>query len=263
VNRKILVATVVVAVLAGILIYNSDAMREARFIKSLVARNIETRGGMEAWENVAALRLSGQMDLGQEMIVPYVLEQKRPDKMCFEFEFDGDTARQCTNRDGGWKIAPFLGREGPEPMTESEYREAADSADPYGLLYNYAGRGTSISLAGREMVDGREAYKLELELARGVTRWLYLDVESALELRMETLRAVTGQPRLATTVYSDWREVEGLLIPHRQDTRTEGNPESHFITVESVVVNPMLDDSRFRMPASLNASTGQLLSNAS
>ena len=137
-SRKSIAVALALVLVAAFLVYNSDAMKEARFIKTLVARNIEARGGAEAWENVSSLRLSGQMDLGQEMVVPYVLEQKRPDKMCLEFVFDGETAVQCADGKTGWKLLPYLGRTAAESMTEAEYREAADSAEPYGLLYNYA-----------------------------------------------------------------------------------------------------------------------------
>ena len=60
---------------------------------------------------------------------------------------------------------------------------------------------------------------------------------------------VGGRERRVETFYHDWQETEGLLIPRRQETRTEGNNESHFLTVETVRVNPPLDDSRFAMPA--------------
>ena len=77
-SRKIIVVGLALVLAAGLLIYNSDTMKQARFVDSLVARNIEARGGAEAWDAVSSLRLTGQMDLGQDMVVPYVLEQKRP-----------------------------------------------------------------------------------------------------------------------------------------------------------------------------------------
>jgi hypothetical protein len=248
-SRKTVVVAVALALIAGTLIYNSPALKEARFINALVARNIDARGGAGAWEKVSSMRVTGEMDLGQEMVVPYVLEQKRPDKMCFQFEFDGEIATQCTHGDGGWKITPFLGRNTAEPMTEAELREMADSAEPYGLLYNYAERGSDVEYVGQEQVDGRDTHKLKVTLSRGGVRWLYLDAETALEVKMETTRIVTGRERRVATDYSDWREVDGLLIAHRQDTRTEGDEEAHFLTVERVTVNPPLDDDRFRRPA--------------
>ena len=262
-SKKVIAAALAFSVLATILVYNSDAMKEARLVKSLVARNIEARGGESAWDKVSSLRLSGQMDLGQDVVVPYVLEQKRPDKMCFEFIFQEETSTQCANGNGGWKVAPFLGREGAEAMTELEYQETADSTDPYGLLYDYAARGSEIDLLGQDTLDGRNTYKLQVTLPKGGVRWLYLDEETALEIKLEAIRIVAGRERLVKTYYHDWESTDGLLIARRQETLTDGDSQSHFLTVDSVVVNPVLDDERFEMPVSRSASQGGSSSNSS
>jgi hypothetical protein len=246
---KIIALSLIVAVVGSVLVYNSGPMKNARFVKALVARNIDARGGAEIWEKVSTMKVSGRMDLGQELSVPYVLEQKRPDKMCFSFEFDKQTATQCIDGDHGWKIAPFRGRNFAEPMTKEELREMADSTDPYGLLYNYASRGIDIDLVGHVKVGDRDAIKLKLTMDKGAVRWLYLDAETALELKMETMRTIARRPKLAETVYSEWKKTYGLLIAHRQETKTEGDPKPHFLTVESVSVNHMIADARFAMPA--------------
>jgi len=255
-SKKVMVIALAFVLAAGLLVYNSDAMKEARFVKSLVARNIDARGGAEAWEAVSSMRLTGQMDLGQEMVVPYVLEQKRPDKTCFEFVFDGETAVQCADGKTGWKLLPYLGRPTPERMTDAELRETADSAEPYGLLYNYAARGSDVEFVGQESLDGRDAFKLKVTLSRGAVRWLYLDTETALEVKLETMRTISGRERLVETSYDNWQETDGLLISRWQETLTIGDTESHFLTVDSVTVNPPLEDSRFRMPVASNAANG-------
>ena len=239
----------ILSVTGVLLIYNFSGLKEARIVNDLVERNIVARGGLQAWEKVTALRLTGHMDLGQDMSVPYVLDQKRPGKMCLEFVFNEQTAVQCSDGHSGWKIVPFRGRNTPQPMTKVEFRETADSADLYGLLYNYADRGTDIELVGHEMIEGRDAVKLKLTLEKGGVRWLFLDAETALEIKAQALRRVAGRERLVETLYSDWQKQDGVLIARRQETTTEGDPKSHFLTVESVTINPAIEDSRFTMPA--------------
>jgi hypothetical protein len=233
--------------------YFSPANREARLIDELVARNLAARGGAEAWQKVSSLRLGGLMDVGQEMYLPYLLEQKRPGKMCLEFTFDDQVSVQCTDGQAGWKIAPFRGSTAPAAMTDKELRETADATDLYGLLYNHAARGIRLELAGHEPIDGRDTYKLKVTLPQGAVRWLYLDAETALEVKFETVRNIAGHERRVETVYRDWKPVEGLLISRRQDTLTEGDKASHFITVDKVEVNPPLDDARFAMPTTAEA----------
>lgn len=221
----------------------------AQTVDELVARNVAARGGEKAWKAVSSLRLTGRMDVGKGTTVPYVLEQKRPGKMRLEFVFDGKTAVEATDGKAGWKLRPFLNRTLPEPMNGKELREAADSADLYGLLFDYAARGHAVEILGREPVEGRDAHKLKVTLPGGSVRWVYLDAESGLEVKVEALRTLRGKDRRVETFFRDWKAEEGLLIPRRQETRTEGEKKFHLLTVEKVAVNPPIDDSRFAMPA--------------
>ena len=248
-SRKTIVVALVAALAAGLLIYNSGTLRDARLVDSLVARNVEARGGAEAWAAVDSLRISGQMDLGQGMHVPYTIEQKRPGKMCVEFVFNNETATQCVDGENGWKRLPFRGSNMPEMMTELELREMADAAEIDGLLISAADRGDKIEFVSKEEVGDRSAVKLKVIMPRGAVRWIYIDEETGLDIKLESMRVRAGRQRLVETYYYDWQETDGLLIPRRQETLTEGDDEFHFMTVDRVPGNPKLDDSRFAVPA--------------
>ncbi len=247
-SRKTIVVGLVVVLAAGFLIYNSTIMKDARIVDSLVARNVEARGGEQAWAAVNSLRISGQMDLGQGMHVPYVIEQKRPGKMCVEYVFNEQTATQCVDGENGWKRLPFRGSNMPEMMTELELREMADAAEIDGLLISSAERGYEIEFVGKEAVGDRSAIKLQITMPRGAVRWIYIDEETGLDIKLESRRVRAGRQRLVETYYYEWQETDGLLIPRRQETLTEGDDKFHFLTVDSVQGNPTLDDSRFAVP---------------
>jgi hypothetical protein len=218
-------------------------------VDALVEKNIQARGGADAWRAVSTLRLEGRMDLGQGLNVPYVLEQKRPDKMCLDFVFANQKAVQCVDGKAGWQILPFRGQEKPAPMRDPELTEMRDTASIDGLLFDSDERGYRIKLVGHEMIDGRDTKKLEVRLPGGSTRWVYLDTETGLETKLVTTRKLRGKDLLVETVYSDWQDTAGLLIPRRQETLTEGDAESHFLTVDRVMVNPPIADARFAMPS--------------
>jgi len=255
-SKKVVVVGVVLAIAAAWLIYNSDAMKASRLVKATIARNVEARGGADAWEAIESLRLAGQMDLGQGMHVPYVLEQKRPGKMCIEFEFDDMTSTQCVDGNTGWKRLPFRGRNIPEPMTDAELRDMADGTEIGGLLFNVRQRGLDVRFAGEASVHGRPATKLEVTLPSGAKRWVYVDEETGLDVKLDTRSVIRGQQRLVETFYYDWEESDGIVIPRRQETFMEGAGESRFLTVDKVEGNPELADSRFTIPAlALEASS--------
>jgi len=183
--------------------------------------------------------------------VPYVLEQKRPGKMRLEFEFDGEVAVQTYDGKAGWKLTPFLGRRNPDPMAASELREAAGSSDPRGLLIDHSVRGHKVELLGREQVGGRDAFKLKVTLPEGAVRWVYLDAETALEVKQEMRRRLGRRERLVETYFYDWQTTQGVLIARRQETRTEGRKNTLPFVVQTLRVNVPIADERFGRPAAL------------
>lgn len=259
-KTKYISVALTISVLVTFLILNSIyhfTGGHGKFIDALIERNISARGGATVWRDVSSLRLSGQMDLGKGLHVPYVIEQKRPGKMCLEFIFNKEKATQCINGKTGWKILPFRGRNVAEAMTDSELKEMVDMAGIDGLLFDSDKRGHKITLAGKEQIEGRNVLKLQVILPEDAMRWVYIDEESALEIKLEMTRILRGEERIVETQYSDWRKIDGLLIPHRQETRTEGNTKSNFVTVDSVRVNPPINDSRFTMPVKKLQSDGK------
>lgn len=213
-----------------------------------VARRNEAARGGDAWQDVSTLRLTGRMDVGQGMLVPYVLEQKRPDKMRLEFVFDGQTAIQATTGDRGWKVAPFRGQAAPTPMTEDELREVADFASPGGILVDRKSRGATVRLVGQDTVRGRPADELRVTFPGGAERTVWVDAQTGLEAKVESTRVVAKRERKVETLFDEWQATDGLLVARKQETRTEGDPQSHVLTVESVTVNPPIDDARFERP---------------
>ncbi len=217
-------------------------------IDDLIDRNVAAKGGEQAWRNISSLQLSGMMDLGQGLSVPYSIDQKRPLKMCLEYKFNDRRVVQCVDGDSGWQFLPFLGRNLPEAMTAEEASKMADTASIDGLLFNAYERGFEIEWLGKEDVDGRPADKLKVTMTGGTVRWIYLDEETGLETKLEYTRIIRGKERLVETVYSNWRAEGGLLFPGRQETTTVGDTESQFVTVDKVVINPGIEDTRFEMP---------------
>ncbi len=53
----------------------------------------------------------------EEVYLPFLMELKRPRKMRFELQFNGQTAVQVFDGTNGWKLRPFLNRHVVEPYT--------------------------------------------------------------------------------------------------------------------------------------------------
>jgi hypothetical protein len=51
------------------------------------------------------------------------------------------------------------------------------------------------------------------------------------------------------TTFGDYRSVGGLVFPHTIEMGTSARPERLQIVVETIEVNPSIDDARFKVPA--------------
>ena len=249
-NKKMWIAVAGLAVAVGVGALLFPTLRDMYVINQLVSKNVEARGGADAWSGVESLRYEGTMEIGQGLQVPYVLDQKRPGKMCLEYEFDEHTVAQCSDGERGWKRVPFKGKLDPQPMTDDEVRMASDGADPRGLLFDHRSRGHAVSVGPAQQLDGQDVNVLKVTLPSGSEREVYLDPASGLELMVVASRTVAKKERRVETRFSDWKMVNGLLIPHKQVTQTVGDDEAHALMVKSVDVNPPVDDARFEMPSS-------------
>lgn len=248
-NKKLLSGIIIMLALAALYFsYFEDVGGYGKQIDALIAKNVAAKGGEDAWRQVSSLQLSGRMSLGQGVSVPYMIDQKRPLKMCMEYEFNERRVVQCVDGDSGWQFTPYLGRNLPEQLPAEEAHRIADTASIDGMLLNAYQRGFKIEWQGKENVNGRPADKLMVSMPGGTVRWIYLDEETGLEAKVEYTRVIRGKEHLVESLYSDWKAEAGLLFPGRTDTRMVGTSESQFVTVDKIVVNPIIEDKRFVMP---------------
>ncbi len=220
--------------------------------EQIVARNVEARGGLEAWRAVKTLRVSGEMDAGgtSDAKLPFVLSMKRPHKSRLEITFAGKNAIQVYDGTHGWKLRPFLSRDDVDPFTPAEARSAASTAELDGPLVDHAQKGTRVALAGTEKVEGKQSYKLKLTLKGGEERFVWVNAKTFLEAKISgEPRKLDGRPHDVAIYYRDYRKVSGLEVPYLMETAVQGVKQTHKMTLKAVAVNPPLEDALFAKPS--------------
>ena len=220
----------------------------AQTVDEIVARHIEARGGLERIEAVRSIRMTGRANAGPGRDALVLREIKRPGRIRTEFTVQGMTGVYAFDGESGWEVSPFLGRMDPEPMSPRSARQAREQADIAGPLVDWRAKGHRVTLVGRETVDGREAYRLEVTLAGGTVRHDAIDAESFLLVKTESTRIVRGRERSIVTSFGDYKEVEGLLFAHAIVASAGDTARRLSVVVETVELNPTLDEARFRMP---------------
>jgi len=136
----------------------------------------------------------------------------------------------------------------PEPMSAEDLKDMEEQADLDGSLVDWKAKGHTVELMGKEKVEGSDAYKLKLTLKNGDTRYVYIDVDSYLELKTDAKRTIRGSEVETESVASDYKEVGGLILPHTITQGPKGSPQKQTITVDKIELDVPLDDARFKMP---------------
>lgn len=235
--------------------------------QQVVDRYVAARGGASAWKSVQGMQLKGKMGAGattyeavtekrtlerkerEEMMLPFVMESRRPNKSRLELTFNGHTAVQVYDGTSGYKYRPYLGKEDWEPYSADELKQAALEPGIDGLLIDYAARGSRVESAGTDMVEGQPAYRLKVTDKHGQVRRAWIDAKSFLEVKEDGApRKLDGKMHAVAVYLRDYKAEQGLMIPHLIETAVQGVPKTEKIVVDSVVVNPQLDESRFTKP---------------
>ncbi len=224
----------------------------AQTVDDVVRRHVEARGGAARLRAVESLRLSGTMELG-DVKAPFALELARPSRMRTEFVVNGQTGVRAFDGQTAWEQLPLPG-EPPRPMTPEDAAEARAQADvDMSPLVDYAAKGFTVVLEGRDRLPGGEAWKLVVRGRDGPPRALYLDTRSHLVVQTVDTRQVEGQAVEMVTEISDYRPFAGLglVFPHRIEVGPRGRRERQRLVIERVEVNPKLDAARFAPPAGM------------
>ena len=81
-----------------------------------------------------------------------------------------------------------------------------------------------------------------------MVRHIWVDAATGQVVRTESTRKLRGHEMTFETVYGDYREAGGVRFARSIETGVRGRPRRMRIVVDSVEMNPTLDDSRFALP---------------
>jgi outer membrane lipoprotein-sorting protein len=221
----------------------------AQTIDEIIAKSMAARGGEAKLRAVKSLRFTGQIEVAPGMTAPMTMVLKRPGMVRMEFIVQGMTGIQAYDGKAGWSVMPFQGKKDAEPMAADDVKNMEDQADFDGALMDYKAKGNTVEYLGKDKVEGSEAYKLKVTKKNGIVETSFIDADSGLEVKAITKTIVRGNETEIETTSSDFRNVQGLILPFAIETGQVGSPQKQKITVEKVEINPDLSDGQFHMPA--------------
>lgn len=238
-------------VLMSLGISSSSAQELKQFtVDSLVAKNIEAKGGIEALRAVKSLRFTGRMLVNQGQIeFTFAQTKKRPGQVRTEVALQGMTSVQAYDGSEGWKISPFGGRKDPEKMSADDAKSLIEDAEIDGLLVDWEAKGSTVEYLGPEDIDGTLAHKLKVVRKNGDVSYVYLDPDYFLEIRILTQRIEQGAQVEVETDLGDYEKVAGVFFPFSIDAGSRGSSDKQKIILEKGEANVPIDEATFQFPS--------------
>lgn len=206
-------------------------------VDSIIDRWIDVQGGREKLESIKDVQttLKGQV---QGFEVTLTLSRKIPNLLHQELDavvvkqttsFNGEVGKQITN--------------GQESLIEGKQLDELKLQATMNLFLHYDELGITPSLKGIKTINGKDAYEIELLLPSGKKWFNYYDVESGYKIR-EITTVESPQGSFDQTIdMSDYREVGGVLFPHKLSQQL--GPQSIELEVAEIKVNQDLSDGFF------------------
>ncbi|HET9229569.1 MAG TPA: PQQ-binding-like beta-propeller repeat protein [Thermoanaerobaculia bacterium] len=216
----------------------------------IVARYEAARGGRERWRALRSIEMQGTFTSFSEE-EQFTLRRKRPNLYRFDSRMIQKEMIVAQDSGGPWGLYPLYDMESPARTEDPAVAVmTARDAEIEPALFDYQEKGHKVVLAGRGNVSGQETLRLELTRSNGWVETWHLDPRTYLEVAVDSKvfdYSQLPQEMQERAYFSDFRTVDGLVIPHRIEREYGAR---HTVTkVEKVRVNPEVEDGLFAMPA--------------
>ncbi|MEA5260204.1 outer membrane lipoprotein-sorting protein [Arcicella aquatica] len=241
ISKIITSALIVIATTASVFAQTAD---------EVVAKHIEAMGGLEKWKALKGLEMKNKFSVqGMDIDSKTVIVNGK--SLRSDVSVMGQSIITAVDGETGWSVRPAMmgGTGEPEDMPIALVRESRKQVDLGGSLLYYKEKGSTVELVGTEKVDGADVYKLKLTEKNGDVTNLYVSTSTYYTLKTTGKRKVQGQEIEAEVSFSNFKQIDGLTFPYTMET---ANPMGGTMTIEteSIKLNPTIDVSIFKKPAS-------------
>jgi len=228
------------ALLFCLLVCFSAAAQTTPTADEIVDKYVAAIGGKKALTKLKDLTLQGSITINN-MPMQQTVKQKLSGKSSLLITSNGQVFyKQVTDGENVLMVTP--------QGTMRPVGAAAKQVVLFSRLVSersYKEDGIKSTLEGKEVIDGRDAYKITHTLADGSSSWTnYYDVATGLLVQNVSTMASTG---MATYKFSEYKEIPGtnVKIAHTVNSQAAG-VKSQFV-VSSALANKGIDDTEFRV----------------
>ena len=160
----------------------------------------------------------------------------------------GQQITNVVDGDKGWMINPMAGGTTAQDLPADAMKQAKGTTEPnmFQLAYLKADK-YPYELVGKEKQNGKDVYNLKVTRPEGAYNY-YIDATTYQLLGYKGSVEVQGQKGETTGNYSDYKAVEGIMVPFTSDITAPGMPGTITAKLTKITFNPTVDPTIFAKP---------------
>lgn len=209
----------------------------------VIDKFVKSTGGRQAYLRIKNRVRKGRIEDVRTGLLKLALYEAEPNETYYRTEGEWGVSEQGTHGDIAWMQIP---RDGPRVL-QGQIREKALLQSFFHMPAKWREVVKEAKCTEITQFQGKQCYKVVMTLNTGDKEIWYIEKDTALRRgRSETFRG----REVLTFVMTDYKEVDGILYPHRLE-RIAGKRKFGPIIYESIEHNVDLPKDRFDPPETI------------
>ena len=216
---------------------------QSHSVDEIIRKYLDARGGLPKLNAIRSIYMEGSRAImGSQIPVKVTIVQDKLYRN--DFEFNNVPGYSMITPTEGWFFIPKRSVHA-EPISPEQVSAMQLLLDITGPMVDYKTKGHKAELQGKEIVDGKEAYKIKMTLHNNKEILYYIDKETSLLVQAKHMFTNDSSEEVITN-YSDYKLFDGVLFP-----QTISNPGNDIMTgtttFDTIVINKPIDESEYKI----------------
>jgi outer membrane lipoprotein-sorting protein len=219
----------------------------AQTADDIINKHIEALGGKDKLSSIKTVYTEYDMEvMGQQAPGTTWLVNGKAYKNVVDF--GGQKIIQCYTDQGGWGINPMMGQTTAEAMPADQVKMSMGNLSVGGPLFNYASKGSTVELVGKDSAGGKSTFKLKLKSKEGTETIFWIDPTTYYITKTSVKATVNGADVETMVAFSNYKKTDfGFVVPSNTEiTLPQGLTLN--VTNKKIEINKDIDMKEFEMP---------------
>jgi predicted Zn-dependent peptidase len=216
-------------------IFNKEISSEVN-VKSIFLNYVNAIGGADVLNKVKSISTSASVKIPNAPFSPKAeIKQKHPNLNSLVMSVESMGTLMSQKFDGENGYTEQMGQK--IPFEKDQINSEKEKLGLFEEIYLDPNKMEIISL---NKVEGKDLYKIKIN----EKTYRYYDAKSYLLIMKEETSSQAGNEIKSITKYSNYKQIEGVLLPHKREIVS--GPQTIVFEITSIKLNEEIDDSFFK-----------------